>query len=425
VKRLFRFITFSLLFTTLFFCTPGKVLAGPNDTCENYLGTTGAVIVRGLSDQGYAEGSTEPLTITFQGLPRNDFFTVQCRRKGCFAGVVCNWDNGSYQNVGTIETDAVGNATLSTEITDGCFTNPDREHQISLYDGNDYCRAETYDVVQENQSYRCVSSEVTVNQTNENGCFEVGDTVNYSFSVTLNGEPAANTSFYIPGIPVRSSAAVATSNTEVTSNSEGVVSGSFTIDPNATNTLYTLGVGDPIRIALYGRNITVNRDGTPFNNNRASSFLICQWSSEEDKNIRGDNRCTDEDRAQEQSGDYNIKAFSLCGQLKNESDAWIACESCREKNGIWTAVGCISANPGQMIATLVKIGINIGGGVALLMILAAGFMFSTSQGQPDKTKEAKEMMQSAIIGLLFIIFSVTILQFIGVEILQIPGFGGA
>ena len=38
-------------------------------------------------------------------------------------------------------------------------------------------------------------------------------------------------------------------------------------------------------------------------------------------------------------------------------------------------------------------------------------------------KEAKEMITSAIVGSLFIIFSITILQFIGVSILHIPGFG--
>ena len=57
------------------------------------------------------------------------------------------------------------------------------------------------------------------------------------------------------------------------------------------------------------------------------------------------------------------------------------------------------------------------------MILVGAFMLSVSQGDPNKTKEAKEIITSAIIGLLFVIFSVTILQFVGVEILHIPGFG--
>jgi membrane protein insertase Oxa1/YidC/SpoIIIJ len=127
---------------------------------------------------------------------------------------------------------------------------------------------------------------------------------------------------------------------------------------------------------------------------------------------------------EENSDDPEIIPFTVCGQLEEDTPAFAACDTCDTNDGLWTAVGCISTNPGQTIAALVKIGINIGGGVALLMILAAGFMFTTSQGDPNKTKEAKDLMQAAVIGLLFIIFSVTILQFIGVSILQIPGFGG-
>ena len=66
----------------------------------------------------------------------------------------------------------------------------------------------------------------------------------------------------------------------------------------------------------------------------------------------------------------------------------------------------------------------MGGGIALLMILSAGFTMTISQGNAQKTAQAKEMMTAAVTGLLFIIFSVTILQFIGYSILKIPGFGG-
>ncbi len=65
----------------------------------------------------------------------------------------------------------------------------------------------------------------------------------------------------------------------------------------------------------------------------------------------------------------------------------------------------------------------IGGGVALIIILAGGFQLTISQGDPKKTSEAKELITSALIGLVFIIFSVAILQLIGVQILQIPEFG--
>lgn len=93
------------------------------------------------------------------------------------------------------------------------------------------------------------------------------------------------------------------------------------------------------------------------------------------------------------------------------------------KPGLYTAVGCIGADSDSIVTRLVRIGLGIAGGVALLMILAGSFMFSTSQGDPKKASEAKELITSAVIGLVFIIFSVTLLQFIGVTILHLPGFG--
>ena len=50
-------------------------------------------------------------------------------------------------------------------------------------------------------------------------------------------------------------------------------------------------------------------------------------------------------------------------------------------------------------------------------------MFTTSQGDPKRASEARELITSAVLGLVFIIFSVTLLQFIGVTVLHIPGFG--
>lgn len=93
------------------------------------------------------------------------------------------------------------------------------------------------------------------------------------------------------------------------------------------------------------------------------------------------------------------------------------------KPGIYTAVGCIGADSESIVTRLVRIGIGLAGGIALLMILAGAFLFTTSQGEPKRASQAKELITSAIMGLVFIIFSVTLLQFIGVEILHIPGFG--
>ena len=98
------------------------------------------------------------------------------------------------------------------------------------------------------------------------------------------------------------------------------------------------------------------------------------------------------------------------------------CKSCFEGGGAWTAIGCLGGeSPNDFVASLLKIGTGLGGGVAFLLILFSGFQRITSAGNPEKLHEAKELMTAAISGLLLIIFSIFLLRLIGVNILQLPG----
>jgi len=117
--------------------------------------------------------------------------------------------------------------------------------------------------------------------------------------------------------------------------------------------------------------------------------------------------------------------FEICNQIPITDPGRPLCEACLEQTprGIWTGIGCIKSTPTEIIGTVVKIGLGLAGGVALLMILAASALFTTSKGNPKQTEQAKELVTSAVIGLLFIIFSVMILQFIGISILRLPEFG--
>lgn len=144
--------------------------------------------------------------------------------------------------------------------------------------------------------------------------------------------------------------------------------------------------------------------------------------------------CTPPDPA-----DVNVaEKFQICDQIKKDSAQYEKCTRCMTgqattdpafvtdagvPQGIWTAVGCIKTNPQSIVATFIKIGLGAAGGAALLMILASSFMITTSTGEAKKYNEAKEMMTNAIIGLVFIIMSVSILQFVGVSLFHIPGFG--
>lgn len=101
-----------------------------------------------------------------------------------------------------------------------------------------------------------------------------------------------------------------------------------------------------------------------------------------------------------------------------------ACKSCFDGGGAWTAIGCFGAGgtPNDFVASFIRIGTGLGGGVAFLLILFSGFQRITSAGNPEKLHEAKDLMTAAISGLLLIIFSVFLLRLVGVDILQLPGF---
>lgn len=92
-------------------------------------------------------------------------------------------------------------------------------------------------------------------------------------------------------------------------------------------------------------------------------------------------------------------------------------------NGIKTALGCIPTQPSEFIAAVLAIGTGLGGGIAFLMILLGGFKILVSRGNPEAMAEGRDIISSAIAGLMLIIFAVFILRFIGVNILALPGFG--
>lgn len=138
---------------------------------------------------------------------------------------------------------------------------------------------------------------------------------------------------------------------------------------------------------------------------------------------------------EEETQESETISFQLCSQIdpsltdhlgRNLRNECIDCLEGDEEgvDGVWTAVGCISREPVNIVQILMRIGIMTGGGIGLLMLLAASFILTISQGDPKRTSEARDMIIAAIVGLLFIIFSVVLLEFVGYSVLRIPGFGG-
>lgn len=117
-----------------------------------------------------------------------------------------------------------------------------------------------------------------------------------------------------------------------------------------------------------------------------------------------------------------VSNLSVCKQAGVDEGL---CNECfNAQQGIWTAVGCIPYNlTEQTVRAFIVIGLGLSGGVVVLTVLAGAFLMSTSQGDPKRVEEAKSLISSAIFGLMFIVFSVAILRFIGVNILRLPEFG--
>lgn len=100
-----------------------------------------------------------------------------------------------------------------------------------------------------------------------------------------------------------------------------------------------------------------------------------------------------------------------------------ACQKCMiDTKKVWTAIGCIEATSTGLINTFLPFGIGIAGGIAFLLILFGALQMMMSSGNPEKLNAGKELVTAAITGLLLIIFSIFLLQLIGVKILRIPGF---
>jgi glucose uptake protein GlcU len=65
--------------------------------------------------------------------------------------------------------------------------------------------------------------------------------------------------------------------------------------------------------------------------------------------------------------------------------------------------------------------LSLVGAIAIILIIISGYRLMVSQGNPENIKNAREQLTAAIVGLLFVIFSLVILQVIGVNILGLPG----
>lgn len=93
------------------------------------------------------------------------------------------------------------------------------------------------------------------------------------------------------------------------------------------------------------------------------------------------------------------------------------------RRGVYTAIGCVPTEPVALVQSLVRFSSAMGGGIALLLMAWGALQMIASAGNPENLKKGHDQFINAVIGLLVIILAVVLMQIIGVDILQIPGFG--
>ncbi len=92
--------------------------------------------------------------------------------------------------------------------------------------------------------------------------------------------------------------------------------------------------------------------------------------------------------------------------------------------GANTAIGCLMAgDPKTFISQILSWGVGLGSGIAFLMIIFSSFQIVTASGDPKRVKAGQELLTSAISGLVLIVLSIVLLNFIGVSVLGLQNFG--
>ncbi len=101
-------------------------------------------------------------------------------------------------------------------------------------------------------------------------------------------------------------------------------------------------------------------------------------------------------------------------------------EKDRTKDGrclaITTGIGKISVQPDTFVSSLYGWLLSLAGVAGLILLLRAGYKILTSGGNKEKVGEAREEIKSVIIGILFLIVALVMLEAIAKDVLKIPGF---
>lgn len=214
----------------------------------------------------------------------------------------------------------------------------------------------------------------------------------------------------------------------------------FTIDRSASSSPEICGVGEKNGCAI----VDINKGATPVNSTQildstgGSNLRVVDPNLLIQNSNYSCNSCIPVGGAIAVQGEELLvcdgagatKTSELINGNVNDTLAYLAAEgdpanqealkTCRERGGIYTALGCIDPTPTGIITGLIRIALGVTGGIALVQLILAGIAYQS--GEEEKIVAAREKVFATIGGLAVLVFSVLILRIIGVNVLDIlPG----
>jgi hypothetical protein len=116
----------------------------------------------------------------------------------------------------------------------------------------------------------------------------------------------------------------------------------------------------------------------------------------------------------------NNNTVDDAGAIKQ--DVQINCKN--DPQFINTAIGCIKAgDPLALIGQILGWSTILGGLIAFFLTVYGGFQVMLAEGDAKRVKAGQEIITSAIMGLMLIVFSIFLLNFLGFKILNLGGLG--
>lgn len=106
-------------------------------------------------------------------------------------------------------------------------------------------------------------------------------------------------------------------------------------------------------------------------------------------------------------GALAVAAFSQTASYAGCSGAQCVTEGVQATGG-----DASSADPGDIIASIVNILLFILGAVAVIMIIFGGIKYTTSNGNPEQIKSAKNTIMYAVVGVVVALLAYAIVNFV-------------